>query len=215
MEKTNLSHETEYPLYVLYSGWTTRDIEELLESLGTKRDYSNMRIDYRKDGTELVDTNRAFICMSDSLVQRLKDEKYDRPNKRGFSFAKFKISDDFKLDSKSLCFPVPSNSQFTGSELKKCLLSKMQTLENYGIVKHDDYTVVVPLFNREADVPKNACYVNFASSVPTDAIICIRTILNYSYWDGLSDEKCMCFFSRSLPQKEKKPVKKEFYKKQN
>src|SRR3990167_1411426 len=109
MENTNLSHETVYPLYVIYSCWTTRDIEDLLEKFSSKDEYACMRIDYRKDGSELVDTNRAFILMSDSLVQKLKDEKYDKPNKRGFSFAKFKISDDFKLESKSLCFPVPSN----------------------------------------------------------------------------------------------------------
>lgn len=213
MDNDNRSlHETVHPFYVIYSRWSLRSIEDFLTSHSAASDKACMRVDYKLEETGMTDTNRTFILMKESLVKGLKDNKYHLPGRKGFFFSKFKIRDDFKIDHRSLCIPIPVNLGLTGSEIKNYIETRMLPFIEFGVVTPTDYTVIVPMLSREADTPKKACYINFEKGVSNDSMIVVRTLLNYTKWEtSVNDCNLMCFFSNSMPQKVSKK-KKIFYR---
>ena len=208
------SHETVHPLYVIYSRWSFSNIMGLLSRYTSNpdSDIGSLKVDYDSNG---ADTNRSFVLLTDNVVAGLTDDNFDKPNRLGLSFSKYRIRDDFKLDNRSLCVPIPRDLKLSGTEVKSLVEDKLKEAIRFGVISSSEFKVNVPLHSREADIPKNACYIGFSDSISDETINVIRALLHNTYWETESDEPFIfnCHFARNTSSnRSQEPKEKTFYR---
>lgn len=179
------THETSLPFYVIYSKWSFDEINEFLRGYTEHPDVDigTLKTDFDNNGR---DTYRTFVLLTDRIVSNLtKDglnKSYRDGNKSGFSFAKFRIRDDFNLVNKSLCIPIPRQLGAKGREVKAMIQSKLDEAISFDIITEDQYSINVNLFDRETDQPASNAFISFDPIVTDETIAVIKALVHNTYW---------------------------------
>lgn len=185
------SHDTMYPLYVIYSNWCFDDIYSLLNKYcHDASEVGNLKIDYDIYGN---DTNKTFVLLANHVAEGLRKDGYFRfsseGNRTGLSVSKYRIKDDFVLVNKSLCVPIPTELGAKGSEIKTIITSKMEECVRFGILKTDDCIVRVNLADRESDKPGSTAFISFNISVSDETIAIVKALLHNTYWPAAESQE--------------------------
>lgn len=195
MESAKTRHETNHPVFMIYSKDNVDRIKKTLSTVGLVHEIYQLKIEYDHEGTE---TNRTIAILGKSFQ---KHHEVEHPKLR---MNRFLIPDNFKLEQKTLCPVIPYNLGFRGDQIERIIENKMQVFKNAGILKEGDYQIFVPLQSRSKDIPRVNSFINFKDTVSDDDIYLIRAVLNNGIWSLDSP----LFFKVRFPRPKKEEEKK-------
>lgn len=175
-DSTKDNEEEKNPVFIIFSQWTIPEIEEHLYSLADSEDQiGSVRIDYFKG----KQTDRTIALMDPNLY------KVKGMSVPGFAIYPYEIrSHWYPLDKENETFDffIPLPEHFSAAVCRKGLQIKMDELVQFGIFKPDDFTIYIPIEDREGTAHTKRAYIEFKDNVGEEAIVLARCVISYSKW---------------------------------
>lgn len=205
----------EYPVYIIYSSWSLKEIKAFLNRYG----HSVLRVEWQQQH----ETNRTIALLSKDTYQKLVDAGYGTKTKGGvdFSVKPYVLShrDRPKEEggpgvNKSLTVIIPLKLTSEPQMVKDILRKKMELVTSWGLVASGDWDIKVPLKSRVTGQTSGKCYIQFTHKVFNSTIGFIRIIINDTYWsldDGdpsINTDYFRCYWSK--PREPREPRNKKY-----
>jgi hypothetical protein len=197
-EVTTVKADVNPPMYVITAkSMSLTDIKEHLLTLAEKQGIKNAQLllnciytfKPRENGSNmLVQTDKTAVLMPEDLYTAALDE-----NKLPVEPFNFKHPEEFlnplvlrcvlpaglASDHKSF-FPTADDASFA----EKVLKSRLGKIAAFGgLLKEDDYSIEIPLHDREIKKPRNYIIIKFAQTVSWKVVVVVHRLLGLSRWD--------------------------------
>lgn len=180
------------PVYIIYSNWQLKDIEDFLRA-NKEGKFSHLRIDYDRNGKE---TNRTICAMTQNLYESLRGQGYVNSDGEisisAYEIRKFNLPPpDCTYD-----FYISVPKEMSAKEVTRLINEKILSIKSYDLIRKGDYEIVVPLLSREKGTIRGSCFVKFDKNVNKDKIIAMKILLDNTYFSSESKEIFRCYWAK-------------------
>lgn len=171
---------TEYPVYMIFSKSSVAEINRILSSQGLPGQIFGLKAELDRENR---DTNRTMAILGRSFSGVTHNEK----RRKGWSVDRFNLIDSGN-ETRSLCVTIPKGRsgemyEITGQEVFDEVTEKIQPFIQASMLGPLDYQIDIPCVNRQNDIPRSCCYINFNEYVSLTIIKFIRCFLHRSTWN--------------------------------
>ncbi len=206
------------PVCMIYSQFSLKELEELFQHFGDNgSEHGPLRIVRAKDDSgHWRDTNRTIILVSKKLYNALMDEGLYKsvrtPGRPVYDFriVPYEIRDNNLPKEgmkKDLFIRIPNSLEMSSADVEAIIHEKMADLVKFGVVSADQYSIKIPLRNkdRSSGIVHGSCFLAFGEGVNDQQAALVKAVIDDTFW-GEHEETFNCYWAREQKEKEKAPA---------
>lgn len=199
--ETGSTREVPFPVFMIYSNWSLKNIQECLSNLGNGN-VGPLHIDRDRNGEE---TNRTIGLLDESVYNGAVEAGYTGNSQLSISrYQLRKNSYPSREQAYSFFIPLPKNFNLSELECRQQLETRFNQFIAFQLLKAGDFKISVPLVSRDTDHTRGFCFVSFKRSVDHDTIAITKVLLDNTWWFAASPvagehwrELLRCYWAKS------------------
>lgn len=168
-----------YPIYIIYSGWTIENIICFFKKWKDETHFGFFKILYDYNGNQ---TNKTIVVISDSLYADLMRHGYGQKNYGSdFYIKNYYIDNLLPPANKSSNLFIPTTIKNTKNSVIEILNINLNNMAMFNIIKRNSWELKFPIDSYNDTYLKMGCFILFKNESAINIGV-VRFLLNNASW---------------------------------
>ncbi len=200
-----------YSLYVIQS---KRSFDEIVKIISKNLDHKvigleHMKVMYRfNKNNELIDTYNTLIFLEKEDFEELQRAFLDITNYDRLRINNYNVGELPQDRTDSLFLEIPQ--EFSVNQCKEVIVDYIHSFSRFSLLNDEDFSISIPLLDRENNVHKNFAFINFKDSVSFEKKSYTKVLLNSAeIFEGYNSKCSWVKVNLKMKKSNKKKKSKE------